>query len=342
MDFTMLSQLTQLFGPSGSEELVAKFISTQVRPYCDELTTDTLGNLIVRRHGTGKRILIAAHMDEIGLMITHIDKKGFLRFAPLGGVHITNLIGQRVKFNNGRIGTIGVEKLEKPTDLKLEKLFLDIGASTQEEAEQLVQIGETVTFIGDFVESGSRIISKALDDRIGCFVAIEALKRTKSTHELAFVFTVQEEVGTRGAQTAAFALEPDLAIAVDVTLTGDTPKAHTMSVELGNGVGIKVLDRSMVTSPQIKRWMAAVATDKNIPFQWEILEFGGTDSGAIHLSRGGVPSGVLSIPTRYVHSPAEMLDKRDVEAAVDLLVALLESLEPQLALTQTPLLLPFA
>ena len=120
-------------------------------------------------------------------------------------------------------------------------------------------------------------------------------------------------------------VEPGLAIAVDVTATGDTPKAHPMSVELGSGVGIKVLDRSMITSPQIKRWMADVATDRNIPFQWEVLEYGGTDSGAIHLSRGGVPSGVLSIPTRYVHSPAEMLDKRDVEAAVNLLVALLES-----------------
>jgi len=325
MDFAMLGQLTQLFGPSGSEELVAQFIATQVRPYCDELKTDTLGNLIVLRHGTGKRIMVAAHMDEIGLMITHIDKEGFLRFAPLGGVRIPNLEGQRVKFANGRIGTIGVEKLDKPTDFKLERLYLDIGVSSREEAEQLVHIGETAVFVGDFIESGSRLISKAFDDRIGCFVAIEALKRTKSTHELAFVFTVQEEIGTRGAKTAAYALEPDLAIAVDVTATGDTPKAHPMSVNLGSGVGIKVLDRSMITSPQIKRWMADVATDKNIPFQWEVLEYGGTDSGAIHLSRGGVPSGVLSIPTRYVHSPAEMMDKRDVEAAVDLLVALLES-----------------
>lgn len=324
MDFTMLGQLTQLFGPSGSEELVAEFISTQVRPYCDELTTDPLGNLIVRRHGTGKRIMIAAHMDEIGLMITYIDKKGFLRFTPLGGVRIPNLIGRRVQFRSGRIGTIGVEKLDKPSDLKLEKLFLDIGASTREEAEQIIHIGEAAAFVGDFVESETKILSKALDDRIGCFVAIQALHQTKSTHDLAFVFTAQEEVGTRGAQTAAFALEPDLAIAIDVTSTGDTPKTHPMSIELGSGVGIKVLDHSMVTSPQIKRWMANVATEKNIPFQWEVLEYGGTDSGAIHLSRGGVPSGVLSIPTRYVHSPSEMLDKRDVEAAVDLLVALLE------------------
>jgi Cellulase M and related proteins len=327
MDFTMLGQLTQLFGPSGSEELVAKFISTQVRPYCDELTTDPLGNLIARRHGTGKRILIAAHMDEIGVMITYIDKKGFLRFTPLGGVRIPNLIGQRVQFRSGRIGTIGVEKLDKLSDLNLDKLFIDIGTSSREETEQLVHLGEAATFVGDFIETGTRILSKALDDRIGCFIAIEALQQTKSTYDLAFVFTAQEEVGTRGAQTAAFAIEPDLAISIDVTSTGDTPKAHPMAIELGGGVGIKVLDRSLVTSPQIKRWMAAVAIDQNIPFQWEILEYGGTDSGAIHLSRGGVPSGVLSIPTRYVHSPAEMLDKRDVKVAVDLLAALLENPE---------------
>ena len=325
MDFELLGQLTQLFGPSGSEERVAEFISNQVRSHCDKLTIDTLGNLIVHCHGTGKRIMIAAHMDEIGLMITHINKEGFLRFTPLGGVRIQNLIGQRVQFGQGRIGTIGVEKLDNPKDFKLDKLYLDIGVSSREEAEQFVHIGETAVFVGNFVESESRIISKALDDRVGCFVAIEALKRTKSTHELVFVFTAQEEIGTRGALTAAYALEPDLAIAVDVTSTGDTPKAHPMSVELGKGVGIKVLDRSMVTSPQVKRWMADVATDRKIPFQWEILEYGGTDSGAIHLSRGGVPSGVLSIPTRYVHSPAEMLDKHDVEAAVELLVALLES-----------------
>lgn len=324
LDFAMLEQLTQIFGPSGSEEQVAEFIGNQLGKYCDEVKTDTLGNLIAVRNGTGKKIMVAAHMDEIGLMVTHLDKEGFLRFTPLGGVRVSNLVGQRVKFSTGRIGTISVEKLEKPSDFKPDKLYLDIGVSSREEAEQIVRIGETAVFVGDFVESGSRIISKALDDRIGCFVAMEALKRTKSNHELAFVFTVQEEIGTRGARTAAYAIEPDLAIAVDVTLTGDTPKAHTMSVKLGSGVGIKVLDHSMITSPQIKRWMAAVATDRKIPFQWEVLEHGGTDSGAIHLSRGGVPSGVISIPTRYVHSPAEMIDKRDVEAAVDLLVALLE------------------
>ncbi|AFQ45426.1 M42 family metallopeptidase [Desulfosporosinus meridiei] len=324
MDFRILEQLTQIFGPSGSEEQVAEFISAQISPYCDEVISDTLGNLLAVRHGTGKKIMVAAHMDEIGLMITHIDKEGFLRFTPLGGVRTANLVGQRVKFNTGRIGTIGVEKLAKPSDFKLDKLYIDIGAVSQNEAEQIVHLGETAVFVGDFVEVGSRIMAKALDDRVGCFVVIEALKRSKSTNELVFAFTAQEEIGTRGAKTAAYALEPDLAIAVDVTATGDTPKDHTMSVKLGSGVGIKVLDRSLITPPQIKRWMAGVAAERNIPFQWEVLEYGGTDSGAIHLSRGGVPSGVISIPTRYVHSPAEMVDRSDVQAAVDLLVSLLE------------------
>ena len=168
-------------------------------------------------------------------------------------------------------------------------------------------------------------MGKAMDDRVGCFVAMEALKRTKSPHDLTFVFTAQEELGARGARTAAYALEPDLALTVDATATGDTPKAHPMAVELGKGVGIKVRDSSMITSPQIKTWMAQRAEACKIPYQWEVLESGGTDSGAIHVSRGGVPSGVLSIPTRYVHSPGEILDKRDVEAAVALLTDLLEN-----------------
>jgi endoglucanase len=325
LDYSILNKLTQLFGPSGSEGEVAEYISTQLQPYSDKITTDTMGNLIVRRQGTGKRIMVAAHMDQIGIIITNIDKEGFLRFSILGSIPITAINKQRVRFSNGRIGIIGVEKIDKLTDLKFEKLYIDIGASSREEAGKFVQIGDPAVLVGDYTECGSKIISKAFDDRIGCFVAIEAFKRVKTGHELAFVFTVQEEVGTRGAQTAAYALDPDLAIAVDVTATGDTPKAHQMSIELGKGVAIKVFDRSMVTSPQVKRWMSDVALEKKIPFQWEVLEFGGTDSGAIHLTKGGIPSGVISIPTRYIHSPAEMSDKNDVESAVDLLVALLES-----------------
>lgn len=326
LDYTLLRRLTQTFSPSGVEEHVATLIEEVIRPYCDEIRKDKLGNLIAirRKKGNGKKLMVATHMDEIGIMITYIDEKGFLRFTAVGGVHIHELPHRRVQFQSGLVGTIGVEKLEKPTDLRLDKLYIDIGTTSREESEQLIRIGESAVFMGNYEEVGHRIISKAMDNRVGCFVAIEAMKRVQSDHEIAFVFTVQEEVGLRGAQTAAFALEPDLAVAVDVTLTGDTPKAHPMEVKLGHGVAIKVIDRSMITPPQVKAWMAHTAEVHQIPYQWEVLEFGGTDSGAIHLTKGGILAGVLSIPTRYVHSPSETIDRRDVEACVNLLTTLLE------------------
>lgn len=324
LDFSLLKRLTQTYGPSGAEGEITQLIADIIQPYCDTLTIDKLGNLIAVRKGSEKKIMIAAHVDEIGIMITHINENGFLRFTTVGGVHVQELPHRRVQFKNSRIGVISVEKLDKPSDLKLSRLYIDIGATSREEAEKVLRIGDSAVFTGDFVQLGTRILSKALDDRVGCFVAIEALKRVQSNHELSFVFTVQEEVGLRGAQTAAFALDPDVAIAVDVTLTGDTPKAHPMEVNLGHGVAIKVIDHSMITPPQVKQWMSKTAETYQIPYQWEVLEFGGTDSGAIHLTKGGIPSGVLSIPTRYVHSPSEMIDRNDVEAAVNLLVALLE------------------
>ncbi|SHN84270.1 M42 family metallopeptidase [Desulfitobacterium chlororespirans] len=324
LDYTLLERLTQCFGPSGVEGNVSSLIAEEIHPYCDEINTDALGNLMAVRRGTGKKIMIAAHADEIGVMITHIDEKGFLRFAPLGGVSIQGLPHRRVQFQNGLMGTIGVEKLEKPTDLKLNKLYIDIGATSLEESKAKVQVGESAVFVGSFHKQAKRLTSKAMDDRVGCFIAIEVLKRLQTQHEVYFVFTVQEEVGVRGAQTAAFALEPDLALAVDVTGTGDTPKSHPMDVKLGQGVAIKVFDRSMITHPKIKSWMAQTAEQHHIPYQWEVLEFGGTDSGAIHLSKGGIPSGVVSIPTRYIHSPSEMVDQGDIEGAAQLLLALLE------------------
>lgn len=324
LDYKLLERLTQSFGPSGVEEKVTSFLAEEVRPYCDEVSTDPLGNLIAIRRGSGKKIMIAAHADEIGVMITHIDEKGFLRFAPLGGVHIQELPHRRVLFQSGIVGTIGVEKLEKPSDLKLNKLYIDIGTTSLEESKACVHVGESAVFAGNYVKQDNRITSKALDDRVGCFVALEVMKRLQTDHEIYFVFTVQEEVGVRGAQTAAFALDPDLAIALDVTGTGDTPKAHPMDVKLGHGAAIKVFDRSMITHPKIKSWMAQTADQNTIPYQWEVLEFGGTDSGAIHLTKGGIPSGVISIPTRYIHSPSETVDQRDIESATRLLLALLE------------------
>jgi len=324
LNIELIKKLTQTYGPSGSEEKVLEVIKEGVKDFCDEITYDALGNMICRKAGKGKKIMVAAHTDEIGLMITHIEDEGFLRFTTIGGVFVEQIVGRRVVFKNGVQGVIGVEHLEDKKDFRVEKLYIDIGAKNKEEAQKYVNIGDSASFAGEFIEAGNRLISKAFDDRIGCYVVIEALKNLKTENEVYFVFTVQEEVGTRGAAAAAYNIHPDFAVAVDVTSTGDTPKAKKMAVSLGKGAAIKVMDRSIIVSPSVREMMIEVAKENNIPYQLEILEFGGTDAGPIHLTKGGIPAGVISIPTRYVHSISEMVDKNDIEASIELLKKVLE------------------
>ncbi|MDR3270830.1 MAG: M20/M25/M40 family metallo-hydrolase [Peptococcaceae bacterium] len=323
--YPFLQQLTQAFGPSGLENPVLSLLAVATQGYADETYRDTLGNLYVIKRGTsGKQVMVSAHADEIGLIVTFIDTDGFLRFTTLGGVSVTNLLYRRVVFENGVSGVIAVEKLDKPGDLSLEKLYIDIGATSESDAAAKVRIGDSAVFVGEYTETQTRVISKALDNRIGCFVLSEALKQVVSPHTLVFVFTTQEEVGLRGARPAAYALDPDWAVTVDVTRTGDTPKSARMAVRLGAGVGIKVMDRAIVIAPYVKTWISEQARKQQIPHQFEVLESGGTESGAIQLTKSGIPVGVLSIPARYVHSPGEMIDKRDVASAIALLVALLQ------------------
>ncbi len=322
----LLKKLTQCFGPSGNEEDIREIIINELKDYSDEILLDPLGNLIVRKKGTGKKIMLAAHMDEISLIVTYIDENGFLRFSNIGGVSAFNSLYQKVSFRNGTIGIISYEeKIEDMKELSLDKMYIDIGAKDKEEAEKLVNIGDVASFIGSFNISKNRVSSKAIDDRIGCYVLIKALKTMQNTsNDLYFVFTVQEELGLRGAKTSSFSISPDYAIAVDVTRTGDTPECKPMAVKLGGGPAIKVKDSSIITHPFIRGLMVDTAKEQNIPYQMEILERGGTDSGAIHLTKGGIPSGVLSIPARYVHSPCELVDITDVENAIKLLKAILE------------------
>ena len=319
----VIKQLTEAFGPSGFESQVTELISNMVKDYADEVSTDVLGNLIAVKKGkeNGKTIMFSAHADEIGVVITHIDDKGFLRFANVGGVGIASLVGNRVRFGNGTIGVIYSEKGDWK-ELKLDKLYIDIGAETKEEANSKVRVGEFGIFHREFTDLGHRVVAKSMDDRVGCAVLIEAMKQIENpTNTLYFVFTSQEEVGLRGARTSAYTINPDLGIALDVTLTGDTPEAHRMEVSLGKGAAIKVKDSSMITHPKVKELLVQLAEDGNIPYQMEVLERGGTDAGAIHLTRDGIPSGTISIPCRYVHSPSEMVDMRDVQACVDLVLA---------------------
>jgi endoglucanase len=320
--FELIKSLTGKFGVSGNEEEIRGFIKGKIEKYVDRVEVDALGNLIATKKGSGKKIMVAAHMDEIGVMATHIDDKGFIRFSNIGWVSANYALGQRVRFGNGTVGTVFYEeKLEDLKGLKLSNMYIDIGVRDKIEAQSKVKIGDTAAFLGEALISGDMIISKALDDRSGCAVLIKAIKTLpKTDNEIYFVFTVQEELGLRGAKTAAYRLLPDLAIAVDVTLTGDTPECKPMEVKCGKGPAIKIKDRSVICHSSVKRLLEESAQKLNVPYQFEILESGGSDPGAIHITAGGIPSGAISIPCRYTHSPSEMVSLKDMENAVKLLV----------------------
>lgn len=324
----LIRTLCNAYGPVGNEDAVRAMITEYVTPYVDEVRTDALGNLIVRKAGrqNSDRIMLSAHMDEIGIMVTHIDKHGFLRFHPLGGLRPHMLLGQRVRFADGTVGSVGHERLDDIKDLQFDRMYIDIGAATAEQAGEQVRIGSTACFDQQLVVQDNRITGKALDDRLGCAVLIEALRRTtQPACDIYGVFSVQEEVGARGAGVAAFSIEPTFGVAIDVTPTGDTPEGEKLPVRLGDGVAIKVKDRSLLTHPLVKEHLGGLARGANIKHQYEVLGYGGTDAGPIHTSRAGVPSGGISIPLRYVHSPVELADLADIEAAVGLTCALIDS-----------------
>jgi endoglucanase len=327
----LIEKLNTTPGPSGYEGQIRDLVRAEVEAFADEIKVDALGNLIVRKgpqpdtskDSGGKKIMVAGHMDEIGIIATHIDDDGFVRFSNLGGVFPRYVPGGRVRFLDGTLGVIGVEHLTDPYKVPtLNKMFIDVGADSKKNCP--VQVGDVAAFERPFLDLGDRLVSKAMDDRIAVAVMIEALRQLEKTpHDLYFVFTVQEEVGVRGATTAAYGIDPDLGLAVDVTKTGDTPKDIKMDVALGNGPAIKVKDAGMLADPRVVNWMVETTQKAKIPYQLEILERGGTDARAIQLTRAGVPAGCISIPCRYVHSPSEMVDLGDVENAVKLLVALL-------------------
>jgi len=325
----LIKALTEAFGPSGYEDAVRELIKARIAGHADQVRTDALGNLIVLKKGraqnsvASRKVMLAAHMDEIGVIITHADDKGFLRFSNIGGVFPIGLVGSRVVFADGSIGVIGRERPESPTEFPtMEKMYIDTGAPDKQ--HQTHKVGDVAAFTRPFVDQGQRLVAKAFDDRIACAVLVQTLlELPTSPHEAYFVFTVQEEVGLRGAMTSAFGIEPDVAIAVDVTTTGDTPEAWPMAVSLGAGPAIKVKDRGMLAHVGVKNWMAKTAEKLGMPYQFEVLEAGSTDAMAIQTSRAGVPAGVLSIPSRYTHSPSEMVDYGDVQDSVKLLLGLL-------------------
>lgn len=321
----IIKKLVEAYGPSGHEGQVRALIEGLIRDKADEIRTDALGNLIAFKKGTGggKRIMTASHMDEIGVIVTYVDKKGFVRCAPIGGVRTMTLVGSRVRFADGTVGVIGAEKWMRSADLPpWEELFVDVGATSADDVP--VGVGDAAVFDRPFADLGKRLVSKAMDNRIGCAVNLQALlEMGESPNDVYFVFTTQEEVGLRGATVSAFGVEPDVAIALDVTTVGDTPEAYPMSVSLGDGPTIKVMDSSVIVPAAVKNWMMQTAQKAGIKYQPEVLERGGTDTAAIQRSRAGIPAGCISIPCRYVHSPSEMVDYDDVQGAVRLTVELL-------------------
>ncbi len=324
----LIKQLTEAYGPPGYEQAVRDIIQNHVTALADNVETDPLGNLHVLKKGAGDglKIMLAAHMDEIGLMVSHIDDKGFARFTALGGVQPETMVGNRAIFTNGALGVINVENwlLHDKLDRTHRKLYLDFGAKSKKDVP--VRVGDVAGFQRPFVDLGEALIAKSIDDRIGCAVLIETLKQIKQTpHELHFVFTTQEEVGTRGAVTAAYKVHPDISIAIDVTDSGDVPKRKHFEVKMGQGPAIKVMDGGMLAHPGLKKWMVETAIKNKIPYQMEILPLGSTDARAMQLAHEGSAAGALSIPCRHVHTPSEMVSYSDVQNAVKLLLAMLSA-----------------
>lgn len=342
LNFDLLKRLCETPGISGREEQIRRLVVEEMRSLTDTLEADNMGNVIGVKKGTGNgpKVMIAAHIDEIGFMVKHIDDRGFLRLLPVGGWDPRVMMAQRVLVHGfaGKSlrGTLmpGVKPThlltpeEAAKGLKIEDFFVDLGLPCDKVKEQ-VELGDMVTMDRTAERVGDTVVSKTLDNRLSVFVMIEALRKLKSTSApstLLAVATTQEEVGLRGATTAAYALQPDIGIALDVTLAVDYPGAPETErvTQLGKGAAIKIFDSSLLCHPKLVRHFRDIAEAKGIPHQLEILPRGGTDAGGIQRSRGGVPSFTLSVPTRYIHTVNEMAHVVDIQAAIDLLAAYLE------------------
>ena len=329
--FELQKQLAESASTSGYEIKIARTIASLAKPFCDEIRIDSLGNLICHIKGKGKKIMCAAHMDAIGFMVKYIDQNGFLYVNPIGGHYAYELINTRVRFEK----VCGIFRLSKASEnagktgreITFNDIYIDIGATSREGAEKLVSIGDTALFESDTVRLGeNRIMTPYADDLSGCAMLLKAMEQCKKReNDLYFVFTVQEELGCRGAKTSAFGIDPDIAIAVDVCPAGDCPAENDRhyNIVLGGGPTLKIMDSSVFSSVGLNKLLKSLADAMNIKTQWEILSGGGTDTSEMLLTRDGVPSTCISIPTRNLHMPTEIVDIRDIEDGAKLLAAAL-------------------
>ena len=340
----LMKELSLAPGVSSCEEEVAKIITRELKDVADDIETDSMGNLIATKKGEKKapKVMLAAHMDEIGLMVRYIDDNGYLKFSTIGGINDQMLMNQTVTVHSSVgenvIGVIGSKPPhvttpeERKKVVKADDMFIDIGAKDKEEAEKMVKVGDVMTFNSLFVEYPNNLImGKALDNRVGCYVMIEVLKRVDTRATVYGVGTVQEEVGLKGAKTASFKLNPDLAFALDVTLSGDHPgiKPEEAPVVIGKGPAVILADasgRGILTQKSVKDMLIKAGDENDIPYQLEVSDGGTTDGTAIHLTREGIPTGVLSVPTRYIHTPVSVCSMEDVENTIELIVKAINEL----------------
>jgi len=338
----LIKKLSEAHASPGNEGEVREIIKSELNGICS-VEVDKMGNLIAEKRGkSGKKIMLAAHMDEISLIVKYIDEKGYLRFTTLGGFFDQTLLNQRVivHVKNKRItGVIGsrpphfMDEKERSRLVKAKDMFVDVGAGSKKEAEKLgIKVGDFMTFDVEFKKiSGGMITGKAFDDRLGCAVMIEAMKRIKTRHSVYAVGTVQEEVGLKGAKTSAYKIMPDIALAVDVAPSGDFPgvKPEECNIKLNKGPAITVVDgkgRGIITQKEVKEGLVAAAEKNKIPYQLEVGEGGTTDATMIQVTKEGVLAGVVSIPTRYIHTPVEVAGIKDIENTVKLVAQYIDSL----------------
>ncbi len=333
----ILKELSEAFGVSGNEDDVRAIVLDAVREHVDEVKVDALGNVLAFKRGTGRqrmRVMLAAHMDEVGLMVVGHDNDGFLRVRSVGGIDPRLLPGTLLQVGSERIsGVIGakpIHLLKENADkvAKLEDLVVDVGAKSKDEARKLAPLGTYATFATRFRELGPTVRGKAFDDRAGCAVLVELLRGERFRFDLHAVFTVQEEVGLRGARVAAYAIEPDCAFALEGTVADDIPRDKDVSptTELGQGPAVTVMDRSFIADRRLVRLLTSTAGELDIPYQIKQPGIGGTDAGAIHLTREGVPSVTVAVPCRYIHSPVALLSLDDFNNTVQLMRASLARL----------------
>ena len=336
-----LEKLSNANGVTGREDEVRDLMKQYLKPYVDEIREDKLGNLIALKKGKkdAPTVMLAAHMDEVGLMVKNIKKKGFLQFAKIGGIDDRILLAQKLIVHTDKGPLTGVTgskpvhiqtEAEKKKVIEADRLFIDIGARDKEEAEKMgVQVGDVVSFDTKFARIGDNVVlGKAFDDRVGCAIMIETLSRLQNVDcNVYAVGTIQEEVGLRGATIAAFQVEPDVGIALDASVAGDTPGVGEgdAPAKMGEGPVLTVADAGLIAHPKVLRLLIDSAKENKIPYQLETGIRGATDASKIALSREGVPSGVISVPARYIHSPAAILDLNDAEKAVKLAVAAIEN-----------------